>query len=35
MAILETRKELDKAGRRKELESLLQEFHISHIRDNL
>ena len=35
MAILETRKELDKAGRRKELESLLQEFHISHIRDSL
>ena len=35
MAILETRKELDKAERRKELESLLQEFHISHIRDNL
>ncbi len=35
MAILETRKELDKAGRRQELESLLQEFHISHIRDNL
>lgn len=35
MAILETRKELDKAGRRKELESLLQEFHINHIRDNL
>ena len=35
MAILETRQVLDKAGRRKELESLLQEFHISHIRDNL
>ena len=35
MAILETRKELDRASRRKELESLLQEFHISHIRDNL
>ena len=27
--------QLDKAGRRKELESLLQEFHINHIRDNL
>ena len=27
----ETRKELDKAGRRNELESLLQEFHINHI----
>lgn len=35
MAILETRKELDRAGRKKELESLLQEFHINHIRDNL
>ena len=35
MAILETRKELDRDGRRKELESLLQEFHINHIRDNL
>ena len=35
MAILETRKDLDRAGRRASLESLLQEFHISHIRDNL
>ena len=35
MAILETRKDIDRDGRRKELESLLQEFHISHIRDNL
>ena len=35
MAILETRKDLDRSERRKELESLLQEFHISHIRDNL
>ncbi|KPX85984.1 ABC transporter, ATP-binding protein [Pseudomonas amygdali pv. mellea] len=35
MAILETRKELDAGARRKELESLLQEFHITHIRDNL
>ncbi|MCP6330029.1 ATP-binding cassette domain-containing protein, partial [Klebsiella pneumoniae] len=35
MAILETRKELDRAGRRRELESLLQEFHISHICDSL
>ena len=34
-AILETRKDLDREGRRQELESLLQEFHISHIRDNL
>jgi lipopolysaccharide export system ATP-binding protein len=35
MAILETRKDLDRAGRDKALESLLQEFHISHIRDSL
>ena len=35
MAILETRKELDRAGRRETLESLLQEFHITHIRNNL
>jgi len=35
MAILETRKDLDRAGRRETLEGLLQEFHISHIRDNL
>ncbi|SDR72033.1 LPS export ABC transporter ATP-binding protein [Pseudomonas oryzae] len=35
MAILETRKDLDRAGRREALEGLLQEFHISHIRDNL
>jgi lipopolysaccharide export system ATP-binding protein len=35
MVILETRKDLDGAARRKALESLLQEFHISHIRDNL
>ncbi|HYQ37466.1 MAG TPA: LPS export ABC transporter ATP-binding protein [Pseudomonas sp.] len=34
MAILETRKDLDRAGRRAALESLLQEFHISHIREN-
>ncbi|WP_028240281.1 LPS export ABC transporter ATP-binding protein [Stutzerimonas azotifigens] len=34
MAILETRKDLNHAGRLQELESLLQEFHISHIRDN-
>jgi len=34
LAILETRKDLDKAGRLRELESLLQEFHITHIRDN-
>ena len=35
MAILETRKDLDRSGRRQSLESLLQEFHITHIRDNL
>ncbi|TBU98910.1 lipopolysaccharide ABC transporter ATP-binding protein [Stutzerimonas kirkiae] len=35
MAILEIRKGLDRAGRQRELESLLQEFHISHIRDSL
>ena len=35
MAILETRKDLDRAAREKALESLLQEFHISHIRDSL
>ncbi|MBV2134453.1 LPS export ABC transporter ATP-binding protein [Pseudomonas sp. MAP12] len=35
MAILETRKDLDRGARREALEGLLQEFHISHIRDNL
>ena len=35
MAILETRKDLDRSGRRQNLENLLQEFHITHIRDNL
>ncbi|WXL26698.1 LPS export ABC transporter ATP-binding protein [Ectopseudomonas mendocina] len=35
MAILETRKDLNAAGRREALEALLQEFHITHIRDNL
>ena len=35
LAILETRKELDSAGRREELASLLQEFHISPSADNL
>lgn len=34
MAILETRKDLDKAGRQAKLESLLEEFHINHIRKN-
>jgi len=35
MAILETRKELDRAGREERLEALLEDFHITHIRDNL
>ena len=35
MAILETRNDLDRAGRLQALEGLLQEFHISHIRDSL
>lgn len=35
MAILETRKDLDRQGRQAALEALLQEFHISHIRDSL
>ncbi|MBU2885442.1 LPS export ABC transporter ATP-binding protein [Gilvimarinus agarilyticus] len=35
LAILQTRKELSKAEREEQLESLLQEFHITHIRDSL
>ncbi|MCP8687900.1 LPS export ABC transporter ATP-binding protein [Marinobacterium sedimentorum] len=35
MAILETRRDLDRAGREKRLEQLLEEFHIVHIRDSL
>ncbi|MDH5258560.1 MAG: LPS export ABC transporter ATP-binding protein [Gammaproteobacteria bacterium] len=35
MAILEIRKELNKKQRLDKLESLLNEFHITHIRDNL
>lgn len=35
MAILETRKDLDKAARKAELERLLEELHIGHIRDGL
>ncbi|MBE0488907.1 MAG: LPS export ABC transporter ATP-binding protein [Halomonas sp.] len=35
MAILETRKDLDRDGRRARLEQLLEEFHVTHIRDNL
>ena len=34
MAILEPRKDLDKAGCQAKLESLLEEFHITHIRKN-
>ena len=35
MAILETRKDLNREQREARLEELLQEFHITHIRDNL
>ncbi len=35
MAILETRKDLDLNQRQEKLESLLNEFHITHIRDSL
>ena len=35
MAILETRKELTQAERKEKMESLLDEFHIQHIRDSL
>ncbi|WP_210396558.1 LPS export ABC transporter ATP-binding protein [Motiliproteus sediminis] len=35
MAILETRKDLSASERRAKLESLLDEFHIQHIRDSL
>ena len=35
MSILATRKDLDRAGRHDALESLLEEFHIHHIRDTL
>lgn len=34
-AILETRKDLNQQQRRTKLESLLEEFHITHIRNNL
>ncbi|MEX2334214.1 MAG: LPS export ABC transporter ATP-binding protein, partial [Pseudohongiella sp.] len=34
MAILQTRKDLDAAQRLEKMESLLQEFHITHIRHN-
>ncbi len=35
LAILETRKDLDKTGREAKLEALLEEFHITHIRKSL
>ena len=35
LAILETRKDLNRSQRMEKLESLLQEFHITHIRDSL
>ena len=35
MAILETRKDLSKAERKDKMETLLQEFHITHIKDSL
>ncbi|SNC66800.1 lipopolysaccharide export system ATP-binding protein [Marinobacter sp. es.048] len=35
MAILETRQGLSKADREKKLEELLEEFHITHIRDSV
>ncbi len=35
MAILETRKDLDKAARREKLDALLAEFNIEHIRQSL
>ncbi len=35
LAILETRKDLDKTARAKELERLLEELHIGHIRDGI
>jgi lipopolysaccharide export system ATP-binding protein len=35
MAILETRKDLNRKQRLAKMESLLQEFHITHIRDSL
>ncbi len=35
MAILETRKDLSKADRDAKLEELLEEFHITHIRDSV
>jgi len=35
MAILETRANLDEAGRNESLERLLEELHVAHLRDNI
>ncbi|MWJ26856.1 LPS export ABC transporter ATP-binding protein [Halomonas sp. ZH2S] len=35
MAILETRKDLDRSAREQRREALLEDFHVTHIRDNL
>lgn len=35
MSILETRQDLDRAQRKKKLDKLLREFHITHIKDSL
>ena len=35
LAVLETRKDMNKQQRQKRLEKLLQEFHITHIRDSM
>ncbi|TFG41852.1 MAG: LPS export ABC transporter ATP-binding protein [Chromatiales bacterium] len=35
LAILETRKDLDRAGRERELENLLDELHVGHVRTSL
>src|SRR5690554_3850738 len=35
LAILQTRRELDRSQRQAKLDALLQEFHITHIRDRL
>ena len=35
MAILETRKDLDRAGRKETLDALLEELHVDHIRGNM
>ncbi|MCK9503238.1 MAG: LPS export ABC transporter ATP-binding protein [Porticoccaceae bacterium] len=35
LAILQTRKDLDRAGRLERLDTLLQEFHIAHLRKSL